>query len=154
MTGVVGPVSACDFNRSMHSGRAEVVPKILTDNVKDACVIGYIMTRTGEEQKGRKLIKDTTKHITDVLSRYVKDTDESDELIYCLAVLGEHELALTHLEERWAQGRYEFWWEPELLEFFDPLRGEPRFEAALAGVEAEMTRQRESLRRLEAEGKL
>ena len=132
--------------------KAEIDPALLTENVEDACVIGYIMTRTGEERTGRKLIKDATTHFNEVLSQNVKDTGKDEDLVYCLAAMGEFEMALTHLEKRWSQGRLDFWWEPQLLEFFDPLRGDPRFETAIAGVEVEMARQRDSLRRLEAEG--
>ncbi len=58
------------------------------------------------------------------------------------------EAALEALEARFSNGGYQGWMFYRDLEPFEPLHGDPRFEALMQDVEAEMDRQRANLANL------
>ncbi len=53
--------------------------------------------------------------------------------------------ALEVMATLYEHHHYQAWWEPRYLEYYDPLRGDPRFETIMENFSNEMARQRESL---------
>ena len=94
------------------------------------------------------LATDAKEFITQELPRYMEHAGSTSNLGYCYATLGEYDLALNQLETRLRNRQYNFWWQPQLLEMFDPLQGDPRFEDLMQAFEDEMARQRANLDRL------
>ncbi len=116
-----------------------------------ACILGYAMLRTGDPELGRALIDQTIQFGTVELPRYQRHAADRMSLHYCYAALGDQESALGMMATMLEHRHFQSWWEPPRLEFFQPLVGDPRFEALMDAFDAEMARQRANLDRLEAE---
>ena len=110
-----------------------------------ACVVGYALRRTGDEELGKLLIESTIDYGLNELSRWVRHADQRIDLPVCQAAAGRMEEALEALETRFSSGGYQGWMFYRDLEPFEPLLGDPRFEALMQDVEAEMDRQRANL---------
>jgi hypothetical protein len=115
----------------------------------DACVVADVARRVGEAEWAEALAQQVRDYVREDLPRYRQHA--ALELTLCHATLGDYEAALAQLETNLRHRHFDFWWEPRLLEMFDPLRGNPRFENVMQAFEDEMARQRANLDRLEAE---
>ena len=115
-----------------------------------ACLVGYTLLRTGDEALGRSLIEQAMTYGTVELPKYVRHAPQVINLHHCHAIRGDFEAALAVMESFLAHGHYDAWREPRLLEYFQPLHGDSRFEALMQRVEDEMARQRANLAQLEA----
>jgi hypothetical protein len=127
--------------------RSEAV-RVLTDL---ACVVADVLRRQDQQVMADALVEDVIGYTTDILPRYQEHAAYDSNLAYCLAYQGDFEAALDQLETNYRHRHFGFWWEPRLLELFDPLRGNPRFENLMQAFEDEMARQRANLDRLEAQ---
>ena len=63
----------------------------------------------------------------------------------CLLELGQTEAALAAIETRVSHGHLGGWWLWRRWPSYEPLRGDPRFEALMDGVEQNMAAQRARL---------
>jgi hypothetical protein len=70
----------------------------------------------------------------------------------CHIALGSRERALAALEASFAYGRYGAWQLLRRWPLYEPLWGDPRFEAALQQAGQATARQREEVIRMEAAG--
>lgn len=113
-------------------------------NASDACLAGYLMLRTGDETLGTELLSVTTEYLSEELPTYIEHADRYS-IEDCLIAQGEIDGALAAIQTRFEHHHYGFWWWLRLSPLYRPLRGEPRFEAALERVEADITAQREAL---------
>ena len=120
-------------------------------NASDACLAGYLMLRTGDETLGTELLSVTTKYLSEELPTYIQHADRYS-IEDCLIAQGEIDGALRAIETRFEHHHYQFWWWLRLSPLYRPLRGEPRFEAALERVEADIKVQREALMAGDAAG--
>lgn len=110
-----------------------------------ACVVGYALRRTGDEELGRQLIASTMAYGANELSHWVRFADDEIDLPSCHAAAGRPAAALEALEARFNAGGYQGWTFYRDNDLFEPLQGNPRFEALMQDVETEMDRQRAEL---------
>ncbi|NIP17344.1 MAG: tetratricopeptide repeat protein [Xanthomonadales bacterium] len=120
-------------------------------NPDGGCIMAYIMRLTGDEEAGRRLLQMTLAYLENELPNYVAHADRYG-FEFCYMVSGDHEAALDALETSVAHGHYGGWWLMSRLSLFDPLRGDPRFEAVEQQLSDMATRQRASLAQWEAQG--
>jgi TolB-like protein/predicted Zn-dependent protease len=126
-------------------------PAFIQVNKDLACMAGWVLLRSGDQQSGLGLLTQSAEYLEDTLPKYIEDPHRYSAAT-CYAALGARERALDALEARFANGHYEIWqllsrWPP-----FEPLWGDPRFEAALRQAEQATARQREEVIRMEAAG--
>lgn len=114
------------------------------------CTVGWLMTLTGDEAQGEQLINMTVNYIENELPNYVDHADRFG-LENCYLVTGDIEKALTSIETSFEHGHLGGWWITSKVPWFEPVRGHPRFEAAMQGVRDRMAAQRENLARIDAE---
>jgi tetratricopeptide (TPR) repeat protein len=126
----------------------EAQREAIADKPTLACVVGYALRRTGDEELGTTLIESTIDYGLNELSGWVRHADQRIDLPICQAAAGRMEEALEALEARFSNGGYQGWMFYRDLEPFEPLLGDPRFEALMQNVETEMERQRSSLAKL------
>lgn len=113
------------------------------------CIFAYIMARTGDAQLGSDLLEATIAYMEDELPTYLEHTDRFG-YANCYAIRGDLERAIEAFETRVAHRHFDGWWFNTRFPWFEPLRGTPRFEAALRSIEDETARQRQRLQRAEA----
>jgi hypothetical protein len=107
--------------------------------------------RTGDEQSGLQLLAQSAEYLDGTLPRYIEDSHRYD-VARCYVALGDPERALAAIEARFAHGHYGGWPLLRRWPLFEPLWGDPRFEAALQQAEQATARQREEVIRAEAAG--
>jgi hypothetical protein len=112
-----------------------------------ACFAGWLM-HTGDEQAGADLLAAAADYLENELPKYIEHADRA-EVYYCQAPLGARDQALAAIETRFAHGHYGGWWLLRRMPQMEPLWGDPRFEATLRRVEAEMAVQRAQVERAE-----
>jgi TolB-like protein len=115
------------------------------------CIVGWLMMQTGEEAQGQQLIDMTLNYVENELPTYVDDADRFGSET-CYLVTGDFEKAISTFETVVAHGHINAWWILTQLPWYEPIRGEPRFEAAMQSIRDKMAVQRENLARLEAQG--
>ncbi len=116
----------------------------------NGCVVGWLMMQTGEESRGRELIAMTLDYLENELPNYI---EHADRYGYedCYLARGDNEKALRAFETRVAHGHITNWWMFTFAPWVEPLRGEPRFEAAMQQIHDRVALQRENLARIDAE---
>ena len=110
----------------------------------EGCVAGMLLRRTGEEDLGRELQQVSLDYLQDELPQYVDHTDRYG-IENCLVELGRYPEALEVIRTRFGHGHVSQWWLFNRWPLFDPLRGDPDYEALIAGVEQDMASQRAEL---------
>ena len=113
-----------------------------------ACVAGWVLRRSGDDALGARLLTTAAEYLDDTLPRYIEHADRYD-VASCYAALGSYDRALDAIEARLADRHYAGWWLPRRAPWFEPLWGDPRFEAAMERVETELERQRAQVIRAE-----
>jgi len=126
-------------------------PGFIQEQKEMACVAGWVLARTGDEQTGLALLNQGTEYLDHTLPRYIEDTSRYN-VATCHVAMGSRERALDALEMRFAHGHYADWQLLRRWPLYEPLWGDPRFEAALGQAEQAIARQREEVIRLEAAG--
>ena len=117
------------------------------------CTIATTMMRTGDEEMAIDLLRVVINYLETELPNYI---DHADRYNYagCYAAAGDYEKALDAFELSVDHGHYQFWWAWSKSPIFEPLRGNPRWEAGLATIQERNARQRENLARIRAEARL
>lgn len=127
--------------------------KALQEDAGDGCMVSWLMTVSNQAEMGADLARATLAYITEELPRYIDHSDRYGGAD-CYLVLGETEQALARIETNMGpeHRHYGGWWFLQRAPSFEPLWGEPRFEAVMAQVDAEMTRQRQRVEEMLASG--
>jgi TolB-like protein/Tfp pilus assembly protein PilF len=110
----------------------------------DGCFVGWVMTRTGDEQLGGDLVRASLDYLQQELPRYVEHADRYS-IDACYMALGETDKALAALETRVDHGHRGQWWFWRKMPLYEPLWGEPRFEAAMQKIQDDIAIQRANL---------
>ncbi|MEJ2534974.1 MAG: hypothetical protein P8008_05795 [Gammaproteobacteria bacterium] len=119
-------------------------PVVIARHNETACRMGFLLLRTGEPERGERLLKQTLQFLTEELPKHTPHADASG-LPYCQAALGDRDAALTTIETWVDHGHIsQWWWWRHAAEFRD-LRDHPRFVAAMARIQDNIAAQRESL---------
>ena len=119
----------------------------------DGCFIGWIMVRTGDEQLGSDLVRTSLDYLEQDLPRYVEHADRYS-IEACYMALGDSDRALSAIEARVSHGHWGQWWFLRKMPLYEPLWGDPRFEAAMQTIEDGLVVQRANLARNETAANL
>jgi TolB-like protein len=111
---------------------------------EDACFAGILLLRTGDEELGQQLLERSVDYLQNELPRYIEHADRYD-VESCLLALGRKEAALAGIETRVSHGHLHQWWLWRRWPSYEPLWGDPRFEALMAGIEQDIAAQRARL---------
>jgi len=110
----------------------------------DGCFVGWIMVLTGDEQLGGDLVRTSLDYLEQELPRYVEHADRYS-VEACYMALGDMDKALSAIETRVSHGHWAQWWFMRKMPLYEPLWGEPRFEAAMQKIEDGLVVQRANL---------
>ena len=117
------------------------------------CTIATTMLHTGDEEMANDLLRVVITYLETELPNYVDDADRFD-YTGCYAAAGDYEKALDAFEVTVDHGHYQFWWAWTNFPTFEPLRGNPRWQAGLAKIHERNALQRENLARIRAQARL
>jgi tetratricopeptide (TPR) repeat protein len=127
--------------------------KVLTINPTEWFELAYFLSKTGEQERADLLLDRSLKFIQTIPRLGFWDGHwVSDVRIYALQ--GKTEEALAALRQAINEGWRVYWW--YFLEhdpILDSIRDEPKFQAMLEEVKADMAAQLERVRAMEASGK-
>jgi hypothetical protein len=70
------------------------------------------------------------------------------------AAVGDYEKALKAFEVLGDNGFYQFWWAWSKFPIYEPLRGDPRWEAGMVKIQDRNAQQRENLARTQTQTEL
>ena len=118
--------------------------RLLAERQDDACLIGWVLMKTGDESLGRELIEETLTYLEETLPRYIKHAD-AYFTAGCHAARGDIDSALTALEVTVEHNHIGGWKFGHIWPPMRELRDEPWYIAASEKVEAELARQREAI---------
>jgi tetratricopeptide (TPR) repeat protein len=116
----------------------------IEQQASDACLVGLVLQRTGDPEFGEDLAVAALDYLENELPRYVAHTDRFI-IEDCYLALERNDEALETVVTRMNHGHYAFWWLYTTNPHYQPLWAEPRFEAALQGVEEDIAAQRAEL---------
>ena len=102
------------------------------------------MERADDAQMGAELVRRSLDYLEQDLPRYMRHTDRY-WIDVCYLAVGQPDKALLAIEERLNDRHYDGWWWLRKLPVYEPLWGDPSFEAAMRKVEDEMAIQRTRL---------
>ena len=115
--------------------------RLIEQEKEDACMVGWVLMKTQDDQLGRDLIGQSITYLEETLPKYVAHADRYDSAI-CHAALGNIEATLDSLEQQVAHNHIDGWWS---IRFWPPMRrvlDQPRFIALDQNVNDELARQR------------
>ena len=114
-----------------------------------ACTVVAIYKQTGDEGLAEKLLGDViANHASQEL--LIEHADRVAP-VFCWMSNGEFDKALAALETRIAHKHYSFWWLMFKFPQWDPIRAEPRFQAAVQSLEDGIAEQRRLLAEMNLE---
>jgi len=117
------------------------------------CTVANTMLHTGDEEMARDLLRVIITYMETELPNYLDDVDRFVN-IGCYAAAGDYEKALDAFEVQVDHGHYQFWWSWTKSPDLKPLRGNPRWEAAMAKIHERNADQRENLARIREQARL
>jgi tetratricopeptide (TPR) repeat protein len=121
----------------------------IEDSMDIACRMAEIYIRTNDEAMGEKLIDDVLTYHARVKT-LIEDQDRIAPAA-CWVLRGDYDLALGAVESWVAAKQHSFWWLVYKLPVFDTIRAEPRFQAAMQAIEADVAEQRQLLAEMNLE---
>jgi TolB-like protein len=119
-------------------------PTAIAERPDDGCTVGWVLMRTGDVGLGNDMIRATLSYLEGELPRYVQHADRY-ALDACYVALGDNERALAAIETRVDHRHWGQWWFWRRAPMFEPLWGDPRFEAALQKIQDDLAVQRANL---------
>jgi TolB-like protein/Tfp pilus assembly protein PilF len=123
-------------------------PTTIAERPDDGCIVGWIMGRVGDERTGADLVQTSLEYLERDLPRFVRHADRY-WIDVCYLATGQPDKALLAIEERLNDRHYDGWWWMRTLPVYEPLWGDPRFEAAMQKVKDDMAIQRTNLAQTE-----
>ncbi|NRB71449.1 MAG: hypothetical protein HRU51_05990 [Xanthomonadales bacterium] len=124
--------------------RLEDMDQQLRQTPGEGCLTAYALLRTGQDTLARELFT-RTQDLRHALPKELAATaDQRVDQYLCEAMAGNFEAAMRLLEARIDAGDYTVW-ESTRLDLFEPLRGDPRFEALSQRVQQTLAAQRAML---------
>ncbi len=120
----------------------------IEEQPNDGCFVGWVMVHSGDEQMGGDLVRASLDYLEQELPRYVDHADRYS-VAACYMVLGDKHKALSAIETRVSHGHWVQWWFMRRMPLYEPLWGEPRFEAAMQKIEDDLVVQRAKLAQME-----
>jgi TolB-like protein/Tfp pilus assembly protein PilF len=114
----------------------------------DACFVGWVMMVTGDQQMGSDLARASLDYLQQELPGYIQHADRYS-LDACYLALGEPDKALSAIETRVDHKHYGSWWFMRQMPLYEPLWGNPRFEAAMQKIQDDIAVQRANLAKMQ-----
>ena len=145
--------SALELLRRVQPELFETAPTINGGNAVQAVDTAHLLLLAGQSEMAAKMLQA-------VLAAYDVPYVISDDWVrtgkaQALALLGEKEAALNELRQQVDNGWRLLWrWDTELSPNFESLREEPEFLAIIEFLDADMARQLEDVRAMEAAGEI
>jgi TolB-like protein/Flp pilus assembly protein TadD len=106
-----------------------------------ACLIAGVLAGSGDSQQAQMLMNQTIEYYALLENKYQNAYTLAP--IDCWVSLGEYEKALDMLETQVENGFYSTWWLAYAWPWWDELRTEPRFQAAMQTIEENAAEQRQ-----------
>jgi tetratricopeptide (TPR) repeat protein len=108
------------------------------------CDVAWVLARTGDAAMGQALLSYTIDFMENQLTGYM---DHADRFNFpaCYAIAGDFDKAMAAIEVQVEHRHTAFWWLWTRMPYFEPLRGTPRFEAAIEKIRTLMAEQRMNL---------
>ena len=122
-------------------------------DIEALCIGGYILSVTGDPEGGKARMQAGLEYAQNELPRYITGREDSVSAASCSLVLGEVDHVLRTLETLTAGGDLTWvgFFSSSRAPEVEPLRNRTDFQELLAAGQAELERQRERLRALDAE---
>jgi tetratricopeptide (TPR) repeat protein len=93
---------------------------------KDACIVSWLLIRTGDEPLGRRLLDEASQFLEQDLPAVMEHADTYWPEM-CQAARGDFEKALASMETQINHNHLMYWKLGSRMPLFDPLRDDPRF---------------------------
>jgi len=115
-------------------------PRMIQENGVSACIVAGIFSRSGDEARAEKLMDQAIAYY-DSLTPIIEHAD-SLAPINCWVIRGDDDKALAMLETEVEHGHVAGWWLDYRWPWWDGLRSEPRFKAAMQKIQDRVAEQR------------
>jgi hypothetical protein len=114
--------------------------QLIQANSFPACMVAGVLNGSGDGPGAEKLMNQVVEYYETVKSQ----VDHSDTLapIDCWVAQGEYEMALDLLETQVEHGHIAWWWVAYQWPWWDNMRSEPRFQAAMQTIADRVAEQR------------
>jgi TolB-like protein len=124
--------------------------KLLDERLQDACVIAWVLMRTGDEALGRELLAQSITYLEDSLPQYIAHADRYTTA-FCHAALGDIDATLGSMNQLVAHNHIKDWLLMKIWPPIRPVLDDPRYIALDQKVTDELARQRTTIETLAAE---
>jgi TolB-like protein/cytochrome c-type biogenesis protein CcmH/NrfG len=114
------------------------------------CYLAWVSQRANAGDPMTELVNISLAYLENELPLYIDHADRYNDGA-CYMMTGDHEKALEALETGVAHGHYTQWWLFFKTPIFEPLFGDPRFEALLQQVRDQAAQQRANWASMEAQ---
>lgn len=125
--------------------------KAFQEQPGDSCFMSWLFVKTGDAAMGIELAQASLTYLTEELPKYIDHADRYGSA-ECYVIVDDINAALTALETQLGHRHYNGWWFIRRVGAFERLWGEPRFEAAMAKVEADIDQQRARVEQMISSG--
>jgi TolB-like protein/Flp pilus assembly protein TadD len=123
---------------------------LISQYPRDACIVSWLLIRTGDERLGRRLLDEASQFLEQDLPAVMEHADTYWPET-CQAARGDFEKALTSMETHINHNHLMYWKLGSRLPMFDPLRDDPRFIAIQQEYERKIAVQRAEIDAMRAE---
>ena len=114
---------------------------LIQSRTYDACLVAGVFAAAGDALQSRQLIDQTIEYYASVETKI--DHAYTLAPIDCWAARGDYDKALEMLETQIQNNYFSFWWVIYQWPWWDDLRSEPRFQAAMATIAEKVAVQRQ-----------
>jgi len=115
-----------------------------------SCAVSWLLSNTGKQDLGSALLKQTITFLDETLPAAVEHSDIRNPEI-CYLAAGNTEKALQSIETQLTHNHLWGWDIWHQMPMYDPIRFEPRYQAAMTERERRISVQREAISAIDAE---